>query len=68
MNEIDNIGEEESDANMFSSPLLSGIVEHIYFTVIDCVLPPVGRDYSSNVASCSITGKIRAVYDDFRYV
>lgn len=46
----------------------AGIVEHIHFTVVDCVLPSVGRNYSSDVASCPIAGEICAVYNDIRHV
>lgn len=52
----------------FSRQFISGIVEHIHSLVIDCVLPPVSWDYSSNITRRSAAGKICALHDDFRYV
>lgn len=64
INEIDNKNFHKCIYDIF----LSGIVEHIYFTVIDCVLPSVGRNYSSDITSRAVTGEICAVHNDIRHV
>jgi hypothetical protein len=48
--------------------LVPGIVEHIHPLVVDCVLPPVSRDYSADIARRTVAGKVCALHDDIGYV
>jgi hypothetical protein len=48
--------------------LVPGIVEHIDSLVVDCVLPPVSRDYSADIARRTVAGKVCALHDDIGYV
>ena len=47
---------------------ISGFPFHQHFAVIDCVLPFACRDYSTNVTCRAFTWKVRALYNDIRYI
>lgn len=44
-----------------------GHVMHFHSCVVDCVLFIARRNYSPNITSCTITGKIPTVHDDFSF-
>lgn len=43
---------------------ISGILEYIHSAFIDCVLPAARGNYSTNLISGAVAGKIRAIHND----
>lgn len=43
---------------------ISGILEYIHPAFIDCVLPAARRNYSTNIISGAVAGKICAIHND----
>lgn len=50
----------------FSSSL--GIIKHIYFAFIDCVLLAAGGNYSPHIVGGTAIGKICIIHNDTRYI
>lgn len=47
---------------------ISGIIEHIHFAVVDCVLLAVGWNHSTDIPGRAIVRQICAIHNDPRYV